>query len=202
MRDATTVKYRIDARNSLVFVNEAWTAEAQAVPQPSLAPASVVGRGLWDLITDLPLQHLFDGLFYRLRTQQAPQVTYRFRCDTPDARRLHHLTIRPLADLSLEFQTKIIAIHERPRAHLLDPSVPRSRDLLLVCSWCKRIAPTDRGWLEVEEAIADLPGLDTGPLPALTHGMCPACESAMLRLLADPAASGPDTTTFGDWHSA
>jgi hypothetical protein len=57
----------------------------------------------------------------------------------------------------------------------------------------------DRGWLEIEEAVAALPALDAGPLPALTHGMGPACERTMLRLLADPSASGPDTATFGDW---
>jgi len=59
-----------------------------------------------------------------------------------------------------------------------------------------------RGWLEIEDALGNHPALDEGPLPALTHGICPGCERTMLALLDDPAASGPDTATFGDWHSA
>ncbi len=203
VRDSAEVRYRINDRNTLVFVNDAWLAEAQAAaPHLRLASSPVLGQGLWDLMTDLSLQHLFDGLFHRLRTRQIPKVTYRFRCDTPAARRLHHITITPLPDHSLEFQTSIVAVSERPSARLLDPAVPRSGDLLRICSWCKRLLVPDRGWLDMEDALRELPALDAGPLPTLTHGMCPRCEGTMLNLLADPSASGPDIATFGDWHSA
>lgn len=199
MRDSAIVKYRVDARNSLVFVNEAWIAEAEAVPQPDLAAPAVIGQGLWNLITDLPLQHIFDGLFQRLRTRQIPSVTYRFRCDTPTARRLHQLTITPLPDEALEFQTQIVAVDARPHARLLDATVPRSQDLLRMCSWCKRIPVPGRGWLEIEEALDHHPTFDVAPLPALTHGICPTCERRMLKLLAEPTAAGGDVATFGNW---
>ena len=202
VRDSAEVQYRIDARNSLVFINDAWISEAQAAASPlRLASAAVLGQGLWDLITDLPLQHLFDGLFHRLRTNQIPTVTYRFRCDTPTLRRLHHLTITPLPDQSLDFHTSIVAVSKRLSARLLDPTAPRSGDLLRICSWCKRLFVPGRGWLDIEDALRELPAIDAGPLPAITHGMCPGCEATMLRLLADPSASGPDTTTFGDWRA-
>jgi hypothetical protein len=167
-----------------------------------LASPAILGRELWQLITDLTLQHLFDGLFHRLRSGQIAQATYLFRCDTPVSRRLHRLTITPAPGQSLRFQARIVAVHQRPRIPLLDASVPRSSDLLRICSWCKRIPLPSGGWVEIEEALEQLPVLDTGPLPALTHTMCPACERAVPGFLRDPSASGPGTASFGDWHSA
>jgi hypothetical protein len=54
--------------------------------------------------------------------------------------------------------------------------------------------------VEIEEALGQLEALDAGPLPALSHGICPTCAQTMLALLEHPDATGSETVSFGDWR--
>lgn len=200
MPDFPEIHYQIDARDSLVSINDAWVQEAERVPEPGLASRTILGRGLWQLIKDWPLQSLFDGIFRRLRAGEIPRAAYLFRCDTPTSRRLHRLLITAGSNHSLHFKSTIVAIHERPKVPLLDTTIPRSTEVLRICSWCKRIPLPGEGWVEVEDALGRLDALDAGPMPALSHGMCPACSQTMLFFLDRPSAVGPDIATFGEWR--
>jgi hypothetical protein len=202
VRDRNLVNYRIDARDCLLVVNDAWVAEAEAAPEPTLASPTILGRVLWQLIRDVPVQQLFAALFRRLRTGEIPHASYLFRCDTPALRRLHRLRITPAPDGTLDFQSAIVAVQERPRVSVLDPTLGRSTEFIRICGWCKRVPLASDRWVEIEEALPHLDPLDKGPVPALSHGICPRCEQTMLALLDDPAHPAHDIARFGDWHSA
>lgn len=199
MPEIPPIRYRVDARNSLVSVNDAWVAEAQEALDPGLASPEILGREIWQLISDPSLQHLFDRLFRRLRAGEIPRVNYLFRCDTPDLRRLHRLTITADASGSLHFKSAVVALKRRPRIQLLDPAIRRSPEILRICGWCKRIPLPDQRWVEIEDALGQLDALDRAPAPLLSHGICPDCERTMDSLLQRPSATGPDTVTFGEW---
>jgi hypothetical protein len=201
VRDFPTIKYRIDAQDRLVYVNDAWMTEARDAAEITLSSPVILGRGLWQLIPDLAIRQVFELLFLRLRTGQIPQATYLYRCDTPTRRCLKRLTIIPDEERSLDFHTETVAIHDRPRLSLLDHQRPRSGDPLRICSWCKRVPLPGGPWVEIEDAVAQLAILDTGPLPALSHGICPSCETTLKALLDKPSGAGPDIVTFGDWRS-
>ncbi len=49
---------------------------------------------------------------------------------------------------------------------------------LSMCSWCKRLEVD--GWCEIDEALARHESLFTEPVRPITHGICPACEEAVL----------------------
>lgn len=202
VRDARPIHYRLDARDCLTAVNEAWVAEAHAAPEPTLAAPSVLGRNLWQLIHDFPVRHLFTALFQRLRAGEVPEAAYIFRCDTPAQRRLHRLRITPAPEAALDFESAILAVQPRPPVSLLDSATPRSAEFLRICGWCKRVPLAGDRWVEIEEALAHLDSLDRVPVPALSHGICPRCERTLLKLLDQPA--GPETgiARFGEWHSA
>jgi hypothetical protein len=201
MRDSTPLSYSIDDRNRLISVNEVWAKEAEDSATPGLSSPAILGRRLWDLIADPTIAHFFDLLFSRLRTGQTPRVTYSFRCDTPARRRLIQLSIVPTADQGLRFTTSVLATQERPPVALLDARQPRSGELLRMCSWCKRVPTANGSWREIEEAVPELDALDHGPLPAISHGICPDCQARMQTLLEEPAQGGTGATSFGRWDS-
>jgi len=54
------------------------------------------------------------------------------------------------------------------------------RVVLRIGSWCKRVY-TDAAWLEVEDAVERLGLFESEELPAISHGMCPSCETGLLK---------------------
>lgn len=172
---AAGTRYTIDASDLLASADPRWDAFARAGRAPWLERERVLGRSLWEFISDGETRHLYEIMLARVRANLAP-IALPFRCDAPDRRRLMRLVIAPLARGSLQFDTMLEREEPRPRLALLDTEVPRSQDLLVVCSWCKRLQVPVGEWQEAEDAIARL-GLFSAPrLPLLSHGICPACE--------------------------
>ena len=61
---------------------------------------------------------------------------------------------------------------------LIDRCFPRSRDVLTLCSCCKRALVEPSGWLEIEDAAARLHLLEEERAPQLRHAVCPDCLAA------------------------
>jgi hypothetical protein len=201
VRDSALLKYSIDDQNRLVYVNDAWTTEARDAALPDLAPPAVLGRNLWQVIRDPAIQYLFDPIFTRMRAGRIPGASYSFRCDTPTQRRLLRLTLETGANRTLDFTTAILAVQDRPGVGVLDTERSRSDDFLRICSWCKRVPCPDGQWREVEEAIPGLGDLDRGPLPGLTHGICPRCQLRLESQLDESPRAEGDFGVFGDWRA-
>lgn len=173
--DATasaTLVYEIDASDRLVAVNDAWTAFAVASDAPELAAPGVLGVCLWDAITDPSTGDLYRTLLTRVRRGEV--IEYFYRCDGPAARR--DMSMRVALDgPRVRFTSRLDTASDRSPQLLLDRRAPRSGELLRVCGWCKKVAVTDDRWEEVEVAIPQLGLQAAHTLPALTHGICPAC---------------------------
>lgn len=171
--DSRTVVYRIDKNDTVTFVNSAWLRFAQENGAATLTGETVIGRPLKQFIAGKETQHLYDLLLLRVRTAGIP-VQIPFRCDSATVRRFMELILSPLADNGVEFAGRLVREEQRHYVPLLAPVPRRAKELLQICSWCKRVKISD-AWLEVEEAMQHLSLFDSQLVPALTHGICTAC---------------------------
>ena len=176
------IEYEIDEQNHIVAVNRAWFDEARTAGDQRLADEGVVGRGLWDLIHDRNTRHLYETIIGRAR-QQARSVGFRFRCDTPDLRRLLRMEVAPIQNGHVAFAVKLVEAQPRAAVQLLQIGRAHSDALIHMCGWCKRVKLSDDRWVEVEQALDALHLFEaSGPLPAISHGICPACAETMFAL--------------------
>jgi hypothetical protein len=176
------VVYWVDARDQLVRVNEAWDVFANENDAPDLVADRVVGRPIWACIADAGTRHLYAGLLPRVRA--GATARFSLRCDSPTMRRRLHLTVSPGQEGLVQFESVVTAIEHRPEQALLRRDLTRGLGLLTVCGWCKRVSVLD-GWVELEEAIAQLRLFDAELPPELSHGICPTCGRRLMATLEE-----------------
>lgn len=174
--------YRVDERDRLIFVNEAWQEFARE-NGVSITRENVLNHSLWDFVADETTRILYQDLLKRVRGEGS--VHFTFRCDSPWCRRFMQMAIRCPEDKHVEFETR--CLHEEPREPLplLDMQIPRSEEFLRVCAWCKKVE-LEGTWVEVEAAIDTLKLFERENLPRLTHGVCPECYWQIRRLITAP----------------
>lgn len=163
--------YRIDGRDVIAAVNDAWAPFAQANQAPQLT--DVVGQSVWDHVADDTTRQVYRDLIAGVRAGRI--VTFTYRCDAPALRRFMRMTMLPEADGGVAFDSVIERAEPRPPVALLDStSGEPSAMVVRMCSWCKR-AYVEGGWHEIEIAVERLGLFSGGPMPGLTHGMCEDC---------------------------
>lgn len=178
--------YRIDAKDRICGCNDAWISFAQDNEGEESLPEQVVGRLLWEVVTDPTLQELYQRMVAKARTGQP--VQFRYRCDAPNERRVFHMTLRGEPGGVVEFRSELKSYEERPSVEWLKPHAATGKELVRLCSWCARVFVEGLGWVSIERAIERHGSLQGQGSPKLTHGMCEDCRDEMLQLLANPAA--------------
>ena len=145
--------------------------------------ALMVGRSLWDFIQDRTVIALYRQMVRRVR--DGHRVRFRYRCDSPEARRLYRMEISRTPGGLVEFANELIREEHRSRVDVLDLARgPRSAEMLRVCSWCERAALPDGRWVPIEEAVESLHLMQKEVMPKITHGICERCADRMIRNLA------------------
>jgi hypothetical protein len=170
--------YSIGPTDRITSVNSAWLRFARENGTPELTAAFVIGKPLWDFITGNEARYLYRLVLERIRMNDTP-VILPFRCDSPEIRRDMRLVISPLYEGNVQFDATLVSEEPRPSLALLDPAEPRSDQLLVMCSWCKRARVTEGEWLEPEDAIARLDLFGPPSLPQLSHGICDLCAQVI-----------------------
>lgn len=182
--------YQLNAADEISSVNEEWLFFARANDGEPLLLPQILGRPLWDFISDSETQHIYRLLHQRVRTRGGA-VRFAFRCDGPERRRLLELSISPGAGQGLIYQVRTVREEDRELVSLLDPHQPRSETFVTMCGWCKRVAAPPHGWLEVEEAVAALSLFAEPRPPQLTHGICGECSERLHQtVVGEPVHSG------------
>ncbi|MEP7344396.1 MAG: hypothetical protein ABI877_03975 [Gemmatimonadaceae bacterium] len=194
------VIYRIDSTDQLTYLNAAWSAFADANEGGALHSDQVIGRSLWDFLTDRTTEQLYRDMVQRVRRDGLP-IRFRFRCDAPGRKRLLAMEIGK-DDLD-GVQFVVNSILEEKRRSVLPPAriANPSNIFLTICGWCKRVPLASGEWVEIEEAIDEKGLFDAGTEPRLTHGMCPMCYEAVVRMLDDPLVSASGAVTLGEIHA-
>jgi len=166
--------YRVDAGDAIAWVGPGWLEFARDNDAPELEPSSLLGRPLRTWVAGSSVWQLYALLLQRVRlTGRA--VTFAFRCDAPALRRFLTMTMTPLAEHGIEFDSVLTRAESRAPMPLLDRRLARSERFVTVCSWCKRVKVTEGDWREIETAVEPLRLFGTAGLPMLTHGICPSC---------------------------
>lgn len=181
MMASPTIVYRVDAQDRIVSVNGAWNAFASANGGATIVSTRIIGRNLFEFITDATTQQLYRQMLARIRSGQDLQYTY--RCDSPDRRRLMEMEMRLADDAgSVEFRSVSLEEHARAPLHVSqadgaddaeDTALQRS------CGWCNRLE-VEGEWLEIEDALPKLRFMEHERPATLTHGMCDECLARML----------------------
>jgi hypothetical protein len=172
------LSYAIDEQDHLIKVDRGYYrfAEENGWDEASTS----LGRSLWDYISGEEMVKLQRLLVRRVRNEVG-DVELPFRCDGPAVRREMEMRIvaRPGGRVVL-FSARLRSERARDLPQwLLDPSVPRSDEVLEMCGWCDRFE-VDGEWVEVEEAARRLELFNRSELPALNHGICPTCNEMLL----------------------
>lgn len=167
-------RYSVDAADTIIAVDDAWLAFARDNDAPHLGEEAVIGAPLFGFLYGDETKRLYRLLLDRVRSTRRT-LTVPFRCDGPKVRRFMELRIELRDADQVEFAGRMIHEERRPAVRLLDPSVARSGETLVICAWCKKVRIENGNWGEVEEAVSRLGLFESMALPDLIHGVCDAC---------------------------
>jgi len=185
--DERQFRYGIDAHDRIDEVSTNWLAFARENEAPELDEEAVVGKPLLSFVDGEETRQLYDSLLTLVRNEQRA-VSVVFRCDAPDRRRYMTLRIAAEGDRRVSLTARIDRVKPRPRLEFLARTMARTKELLVVCGWCRRVNVGEE-WFELDEAAADLGLFTATALPGVSHGICGDCsEEASLELGEKPRA--------------
>lgn len=178
--DDKGLRYCVDRDFRIVSVGGNWNDFALENEGSELAGNSVIGRRLWEFITDPPTREIYRHLVERAFDGRS--VQFDIRCDSPDTRRCAQVCISPAVDGSVEFEILTTKVESRPPQELLRRGNSSPTGLIQSCSWCNRIRTARGEWDEIEDAIKKLHFFELECLPAITYATCPDCSEHMAAL--------------------
>lgn len=191
-------RYAVDAQDAIVSVSPQWLAFARENGAPHLTSEAVTGRCLWDFIDGRETRRFYEIIVQRIRDTERPMVVP-FRCDSPKLKRYMRLEIMPQPNDGIQFDSILERVESIDRLNLLDPDLRRSRQMLTLCSCCKRALIESQGWVEIEDAAVRLHLLKEDYAPQLRGSVCPDCLAAAH---VPPAnCVNPANSLLGDVHS-
>jgi hypothetical protein len=175
--------YRIDHNDIIIYVSDNWNDFLiENFGQHDFKWPEIIGRSLWDVISDENTAHLYRLMINNVRETEK-SISFPFRCDSKDERRYLTMNISLNSTDHIEFKSTILRIETRSAVHLVDPEINRSEELLKICSYCKNINIQEDTWTDIESAILDLHLFEKELLPHLSHGVCPECYKNLLRAI-------------------
>ncbi len=167
-------RYVINRQDVITSVCPLWLAFARENGAPQLTGEAVIGRPLWEFIEGQETTHFYQLLLQRLRSNNASTIVP-FRCDSPTLRRYMRLELTPDSEGNIRFDGVLERVEQTVPYQMLEPTFPRSAQMLTLCSCCKRILVESCGWLELGD-VADRLRLRTKPqAPKLRNSICPEC---------------------------
>jgi len=171
-----SARYGLERDQRIAWTSANWDRFARENGAPELVGRSVVGHSLWEYIEGSETREFYATMLQRVRAT-GDVVTVPFRCDSPGVRRFMELRMARPAEGQVEIVAELLREETRPAVDLLDNDRPRAGAPILICSFCKKVESRGAGWLEVEDAQAEL-RIEAGqPLPPLAHAVCPQCKA-------------------------
>lgn len=156
--------YAVDLDGRITAVNEAWGGFARANGAPQIAAEdAVVGKRIWDSVSDPAAREQIARAMELLRAGRAPVVSWEFPCSSPDAERILLMQVSPIRDgTSLSgfvFSTVDITPSHRSREALIDAGIALSRTIALdrvfqeAAQQVRRVVPGDGVAFAVHDAL-------------------------------------------------
>lgn len=171
-----SIAYVIDEQDRLVRVNDAWTRFAADNSGEMLRPAMILGRPLWNFISEPVVRDIYRRLVAQARAGTPTRFAY--RCDSPTMRRRFEMRISGVGH-QVEFTSNLLSEEARPSIPLFDVTKQHTQVIVRMCGWCHAIARPDGTWEPLEIGINRLGLLEGQPSPRVSHGICAACAQEM-----------------------
>lgn len=174
------ITYQIDSRDCIIWVNEAWDRFAARNDGQAVQSKVCFGRPIWDFITGYSTQRVYRELVKNAREGQGYQ--FRLRCDSPELERLLVMTIAPLPQGVVEFQTTALSV--RPGKAFLPwvPDASEDPQTIRQCGWCSRVLH-EGFWIELATALNTVELFETYPTRSVLHDICPDCHAGIKPML-------------------
>jgi hypothetical protein len=177
--NAVRYQYRIDKDDTIVWVNDSWLAFAKENNAAELTDSLVVGRCLWTFIADKETCDIYKSLYSRVRDRHETAIVP-FRCDSPNVRRDMRLTIsKDDTDETLLCESVIVQVLPHRYLSVLDLERSRTKEILTMCSCCKRVLVEPEGWVDVEAFCERLRDRGRTIRPATRHSLCLNCSKLL-----------------------
>lgn len=170
-----SIEYSIDDQNRLVSFNDNWNPFALENSSAHLVAENISGQSLFAYISGEELSQLWRYIIDGVRKRRT-SVEFDFRCDSPDFKRFMRMRVWPHDD-RVVFTSTILRTKAASGLKIFDVNPPRSKLLILACSWCKSIKASETTWLDPEIAVERMRLLEHDHPPEISHGICPACYS-------------------------
>ena len=168
--------YRIDRNDCLTFLSADWALAAKMSGGYASTPEYLLGRRLWNLVTDAKVIALYSNIVARVRAGHPASFSY--RCDTVTRERTFRMKIRLTEGNEVEFVTTPEQEIERAPVALLNAGLACDENRVIrICSTCQRAELPVDYWVPVETAVELGNLLVADRLPRLQHCLCPACET-------------------------
>ena len=177
-RETQNYRYRIDANDLLIEVDDLWLAFARENGAAQLTEAAVIGRSLWDFVEGEAVRTVYEEIHERLRSC-GKSAAFTFRCDSPRLKRHMHMTITAAEHGQLQYASHVLWTEPQRLLALLDTDQQRSKSFLMVCSCCKKAMLEPDEWLEIEKVSLSVGLLEAGKVPQLRHTICPKCAGSL-----------------------
>lgn len=179
----TLVEYQIDADDYIVAVGQSWEEFARDNDGADLA-VNPPNRSLWTYFDREDTRGIWQLLVTHVRSSQK-SVQVPLRCDAPETRRWTEMTLIPLPEGGVRFQSVVVFEEFRPTVELLDMQAGRdeSSEPVLVCSWCGQ-GQHGSDWCDIEDLVRDTRLLEREKLPPVSYGICAGCRDEMSDELA------------------
>jgi uncharacterized CHY-type Zn-finger protein len=172
--DKRCVIYHIDNEGRIVYLSDEWQAFADENQASTLTPNHVLNKHLNDFIADKKCRQLYDLLIDAARTSHRT-IQFPYRCDSPAKRRFMNMEITQLDQCTTQLTSCVEREESRETVPLLDSSIERTSEFIVICGMCKKIRISSDEWLEVEKAIERLGLFNAEYLPQLTQSLCYEC---------------------------
>jgi hypothetical protein len=167
--------YIIDKLDRIISVSGNWLSFAQENQAgESCYPDVIINKSIWEFIDGTETRQFYEIILETVRARNKT-VVLPFRCDAPHKRRYLELIITPLQQGNIEFASTIIHEELRDPVEILQLGIPRSDELIRMCSMCKKVALSEKIWVEVEAAIVSLKLFEKDQQPQVSHVLCAEC---------------------------
>ncbi len=166
------IEYQIDEKNNIIFVNEEWDRFAMDNYGEGITSDKIIGKNLFDFIANITVKQIYLDLIAKVR--KGNELLIDFRCDATTCKRFLQLTMKIENRNIVKFTSKAKEILSQDYLNILAPTIIRSKELISMCSWCKKIK-VETEWEELEHAINKYNLLNQMLPPSLTHTKCEEC---------------------------
>jgi len=166
--------YTIDASDLISYVSPEWLDFAGANDAAELTADYVLGKPIWHFVTGKDCRRFYESIFRNLR-RRGSDIIIPFRCDSPTIVRQMDLTLRLLADKSIELKGTLLKSTLREPITILFRFAPRAEGAIPICALCRRLS-VEGEWLELREAVLRRLLMNVSPAPRLEETVCPTCN--------------------------